>query len=144
MEQRGLKGLTKRDNNAVSPVIAVLLLAVIAISATFSSYLWYKNVQEETQTGTQEKVSRDLSRVNSEVRIIEVDTASNQVFVENTGGGRLHNLNLTKGVNEQINMTDVLDVGEIWVSTYSAGISQGDTLYVTTSEGVMDRYLVLG
>ena len=134
--------MQKRGLEAVSPVIAVLLLTVIATSAVFSAYLWYENIQEETKTGTQEKVLHDLSRVYSKVRIIEVDATSNQVFVENKGGRKLHNLNLTKGANIQINTTDVLDVGEIWVSTYGAGISTGDTLYVTTSEGETDRYLV--
>ncbi len=147
MEQGGLgpgqRGSQRgRGQGAVSPVIAVLLLTVIAVSAVFSAYLWYGNIQEETETSTQERMLQDLSEVYAEVRIIEVDTVSNQVFVENTGGSRLHNLNLTKGVDTQINITSVLDIGEIWVSTYPAGINPGDTLYVTASEGVMDRYLV--
>ena len=127
------------DSRAISPVIATILLVLIAISISFSVYLWYSGMKEQTQTQAETKFRQDLTRVFAEIKIIKVNASSGEVLIENTGGTTLHNLNLSRNL-VQTSTKESLGIGEIWSVTTT--LTSGDMLYVTTSEGASDRYEV--
>ncbi len=134
--------MQKRDINnskAISPVVATILLVLIAVSISFSAYTWYSGMKEETQVKAETKFRQDLTRIFAEVKIIKVNATSGEILIENTGGTTLHNLNLSRNL-VQVATKDSLGVGEIWSVTTT--LTSGDVLYLTTLEGASDRYEV--
>lgn len=127
------------NSKAISPVIATILLVLVAVSISFSAYIWYSGMKEETQVKAETKFRQDLTRVFAEVEIIKVNATSGEVLIENTGGTILHNLNLSKNL-VQVATRDSLGIGEIWSVTTT--LTSGDILYVTTLEGASDKYEV--
>ena len=134
--------MQKRNMNnskAISPVIATILLVLIAVSISFSAYIWYSGMKEETQVKAETKFRQDLTRIFAEVKIIKVNATSGEILIENTGGTTLHNLNLSKNL-VQVATKDCLGIGEIWSVTTT--LTSGDVLYLTTLEGASDKYEV--
>lgn len=127
------------NSKAISPVIATILLVLVAVSISFSAYIWYSGMKEETQVKAETKFRQDLTRIFAEVEIIKVNATSGEVLIENTGGTILHNLNLSKNL-VQVATRDSLGIGEIWSVTTT--LTSGDILYVTTLEGASDKYEV--
>ena len=127
------------NSKAVSPVVAAILLVLIAVSISFSAYTWYSGMKEKTQVKAETKFRQDLTRIFAEVKIIKVNATSGEILIENTGGTTLHNLNLSKNL-VQVATKDSLGVGEIWSVTTT--LTSGDVLYLTTLEGASDRYEV--
>jgi len=127
------------NSKAISPVVATILLVLIAVSISFSAYTWYSGMKEETQVKAETKFRQDLTRIFAEVKIIKVNATSGEILIENTGGTTLHNLNLSKNL-VQVATKDSLGVGEIWSVTTT--LTSGDVLYLTTLEGASDRYEV--
>lgn len=127
------------NSKAISPVIATILLVLIAVSISFSAYIWYSGMKEETQVKAETMFRQDLTRIFAEVKIIKVNATSGEILIENTGGTTLHNLNLSKNL-VQVATKDCLGIGEIWSVTTT--ITSGDVLYLTTLEGASDKYEV--
>ncbi len=127
------------NSKAISPVIATILLVLIAVSISFSAYIWYSGMKEETQVKAEIMFRQDLTRIFAEVKIIKVNATSGEILIENTGGTTLHNLNLSKNL-VQVATKDCLGIGEIWSVTTT--ITSGDVLYLTTLEGASDKYEV--
>ena len=127
------------NSKAISPVIATILLVLIAVSISFSAYIWYSGMKEETQVKAETKFRQDLTRIFAEVKIIKVNATSGEILIENTGGTTLHNLNLSKNL-VQVATKDCLGIGEIWSVTTT--LTSGDVLYLTTLEGASDKYEV--
>jgi len=127
------------NSKAISPVIATILLVLIAVSISFSAYTWYSGMKEETQVKAETMFRQDLTRIFAEVKIIKVNATSGEILIENTGGTTLHNLNLSKNL-VQVATKDCLGIGEIWSVTTT--ITSGDVLYLTTLEGASDKYEV--
>lgn len=127
------------NSKAISPVVATILLVLIAVSISFSAYTWYSGMKEETQVKAETKFRQDLTKIFAEVKIIKVNATSGEILIENTGGTTLHNLNLSKNL-VQVATKDSLGVGEIWSVTTT--LTGGDVLYLTTLEGASDRYEV--
>ncbi|RLG58455.1 MAG: hypothetical protein DRN95_04300 [Candidatus Hydrothermarchaeota archaeon] len=127
------------NSKAISPVVATILLVLIAVSISFSAYTWYSGMKEETQVKAETKFRQDLTRIFAEVKIIKVNATSGEILIENTGGTTLHNLNLSRNL-VQVATKDSLGVGEIWSVTTT--LTSGDVLYLTTLEGASDRYEV--
>lgn len=125
------------NSKAISPVVATILLVLIAVSISFSAYTWYSGMKEETQVKAETKFRQDLTRIFAEVKIIKVNATSGEILIENTGGTTLHNLNLSRNL-VQVATRDSLGVGEIWSVTTT--LTSGDVLYLTTLEGASDRY----
>jgi len=127
------------NSKAISPVIATILLVLIAVSISFSAYIWYSGMKEETQVKAETMFRQDLTRIFAEVKIIKVNATSGEILIENTGGTTLHNLNLSKNL-VQVATKDCLGIGEIWSVTTT--LTSGDVLYLTTLEGASDKYEV--
>ena len=72
------------NSKAISPVIATILLVLIAVSISFSVYIWYSGMKEETQVKAETKFRQDLTRIFAEVKIIKVNATSGEILIENT------------------------------------------------------------
>lgn len=78
------------SNKGISPVIATLLLVVIAISAAYASWIWYESLKNEVSTGLEGKVNGDVSRLFAGLRIESATTVGYKL--KNTGTVTLYDI----------------------------------------------------
>lgn len=126
---------------AISPVIATLLLILLTLSISYAAFNWYNSLREETEGTTEAKMRKDLTRAFAEIEIIKVNTSSSQIYIQNTGGRPVHNVSVRVNGTMLSQSRDTLEGNELWVATAS-DLSSGDIIYITTTEGVSDRYAV--
>lgn len=131
-------------NQAVSPVIAVVLLLLVTISVSYSAYLWINYLREDTESSSRAMVNTELSKAYSEIRIIEVNTTGKRITIRNTGGKDLHDIQILWN-NNILNQTGSLDLNELWIAGYTTDIDTDIDrfIYVTTTEKVTDKYEIL-
>ncbi len=80
------------NNKGISPVIATLLLVVIAISAVSASWIWYESLWSGISTGVEGKANGDVSRLFAGLRIESATTVG--YTLKNTGTVTLYTINV--------------------------------------------------
>jgi len=125
-------------NRAISPVIAVILLVLIAISITVSFFSWYKSMkslQEETGEKTQSRIFKEAI---ASIKILDIRNVSGsyRVVVFNNGDIKLTDIMLyVDGKLDSGNLSS-LGVNEIGEITSSLITQPGEyELKVTSKEG---------
>jgi len=128
------------NNYGISPVVASILLVLIAVSLGINLYHFFSSVKEESEASAEAKVRQDITRVLAEIKIIRVDTSTSpRIFIQNSGGRILHNVKIYIN-STPVGEKDLLDVGSLWVYNYSGNLSSGDVIFVTTIERASDKY----
>ena len=124
-------------NHAVSPVIATVLLVVIAISVSLSAVLWYNNVQETTTQEMGGKIDYEIAKMYGGVRIVSATTIG--YTIRNTGSVTLYNLRVYDGSTLKDTYSSLEPNAEISKGT---ALTLGNTLYVT-AKYADDKYIIV-
>ncbi len=127
----------------LSPVIAVVLLLVISVASFFIYKSWYISYKEEQLTKEQYLVEKSVAEFLSSIRIYHVDIENGKIYIINDGYRNLTNLKLY-AINSSgeflIGTKDLLEPRSVWVVYYN--LTNVSLLYVTSDEGVYDKYLI--
>jgi len=112
----------KLGKRGVSPVIAVLLLIVIAVAAAVLTYLWVLGYIGTVQStgGTEQLQER--------IKIEGVDTVNNEVYVRNIGDIKVtidavYVLNATGVIDSDTTVSQEIEPGEVAEISLPTGIS---------------------
>lgn len=124
-------------NNAVSPVVSVILLVMIVIGMAGSFFLWYSSVKSSEQEMGEKVKSRIFQEALASIKIIDVRNFSGKyaVVVFNNGEIKLNNISLYVNgkLDGNLSSLDINSIGEINSSIIS-GAGTYD-LKVTSREG---------
>jgi flagellin-like protein len=123
-------------NQAVSPVIATVLLVVIAISVSLSAILWYNNIQESTTQEMGGKINYEIAKMYGGIRIVSATTVG--YTIRNTGSVTLYDLRVYDKSTLKDTYSSLEPNAEISKST---SLTQGNTLYVT-AKYADDKYVI--
>ncbi len=127
----------------LSPVIATVLLLVIAVSMFILFKSWYVSYKEQKVSKEMYLVEKEMKKLVSNIRIYHVDTDLNRIYIINDGYKNLTGLKLY-AINQSgefiIATRNFLKAKDIWVVEYN--LSNVTMLYVTSSEGVYDKYYI--
>ncbi len=125
------------ENQAVSPVIATVLLVVIVISVSLSAVLWYNNIQETTTQEMGGKVDYEIAKMYGGIRIVRATTVG--YTIRNTGSVTLYNLRVYDGSTLKDTYPSLEPNEEISKTT---ALTLGNTLYVT-AKYADDKYIIV-
>ncbi len=128
-----MKGLT--------PVIAIILLIVISVSAFVIYKSWYISYKEQQISKEEYILKKEIKKFLSSIRIYYVDLNNSRIYVINDGYRNLTEVKLY-AINTSgeflIGERDLLEPRTVWVVSYN--LTNVSMLYVTCREGVYDKY----
>ena len=111
---------------AVSPIVASVLLVFIVLAMSFSVFLWYKNVREETSFKMEEKVEREITKMYAGIRIVYAYTIGYKI--KNVGSVELRDIRVYEDERLIANYSSLEPGEEI---EHFTSLTEGKTLIVT-------------
>ena len=139
-----MRNYKKLNRKGVSPVIATLLLILIAVAAAVLVYMWVTGYVRTTATGGEEMAERikieavsvsGSTLLTAYVRNVgDVTATINAIYVIDRGGSIL---------GSSMGLSSSVGVGSITTVTVSATLTRGQhyTLRVVTKSGVEASYV---
>ncbi|MEM2305726.1 MAG: archaellin/type IV pilin N-terminal domain-containing protein [Candidatus Methanomethylicia archaeon] len=138
-----MRNYKKLNRKGVSPVIATLLLILIAVAAAVLVYMWVTGYVRTTATGGEEMAERikieavsvSSGSLTAYVRNVgDVTATINAIYVIDRGGSIL---------GSSTGLSSSVGVGSITTVTVSATLTRGQhyTLRVVTKSGVEASYV---
>ncbi len=124
-------------NRAVSPVIAILLLTVMAISLAYASWMWYSSLREGISAEMEQKSYEDVARLYAGIKIVSATTAG--YTIKNTGSITLYNIKIYEN-GTLIATHEKLEPGQSLSNSVS--LTEGSTL-IAVAKYADDRVIVV-
>lgn len=135
--------LRSPDNKSISPIIATMLLVILAIVVAALFLNWYTGVQVSYQDDTQTSSETLVTTSGTNIQIISAKAETDEIRVRNNGGATVVNVTvLLNGAPTGPGLEEGLAKGKNVAMRLSSNLTLGDVIEIVGTPGGYDRQVV--